>query len=778
LRLDLQQLSVPEAARVLNSTPVGEVIAPRVVYRHLNRAGLKIGDGRTLHLVRYAAWLFRVRSEAKPEPGSERSDYEKVKASAAQRARNISEAGRDIAGDDWVRPAKDQARKDAATMGFRAFCDSYFPQLFHLPWSEDHLRVIAKIERAVLEGELFAMAMPRGSGKTTLCEMGCLWAMMIGAHEFVVLIGSDESHAADMLDSIKSELENNDLLDEDWSEITGPIRALEGIHQRAKGQLFNGDRTHIGWTSGEVVLPTVPGSMASGGIIRVGGITGRIRGMKFKRPDGRSVRPSLVLVDDPQTDESAKSPSQCATRESILSGAILGLAGPGKKIAGLMTVTVVQQDDMADRMLDRTKHPAWQGERTKMVYSFPKNEVLWAKYFDLRRSGQAEGTGTMAATQFYVENRDAMDEGSAVSWPERHDPGELSAIQHAMNIRCDRGDNAFYAEYQNEPLPSLTDHMEVLSAEVINKKRNGYKRGVIPAKATRLTAFIDVQQTILYWMVCAWEDDFSGAIIDYGTHPEQGRAYFTMRDAQRTIQVEHRESAFEANLYAALERCVTMLCTREYRFDDGTTQRLERMFIDANWGASTDIVYQFCRATPFANIVLPSHGRYVGASSLPMSEYAKRLGDRMGPNWRIPGTGGKRAVRHCLFDTNFWKSFAVARFQTVIGESGCLTLFSDYDHGLLCDHLLAEAPVRTEARGRVVDEWKTKIVGQDNHWFDCLVGCCVGASVCGVRTVGVEVQSGQRKKYAGGSAETAKPQVSQRKRYGTAGVVDDANLVG
>jgi hypothetical protein len=500
--------------------------------------------------------------------------------------------------------------------------------------------------------------------------------------------------------------------------------------------------------------------------------------MKFKRPDGRSVRPSLVLVDDPQTDESAKSPSQCATRESILSGAILGLAGPGKKIAGLMTVTVVQQDDMADRMLDRTKHPAWQGERTKMVYSFPKNEVLWAKYFDLRRSGQAEGTGTMAATQFYVENRDAMDEGSAVSWPERHDPGELSAIQHAMNIRCDRGDNAFYAEYQNEPLPSLTDHMEVLSAEVINKKRNGYKRGVIPAKATRLTAFIDVQQTILYWMVCAWEDDFSGAIIDYGTHPEQGRAYFTMRDAQRTIQVEHRESAFEANLYAALERCVTMLCTREYRFDDGTTQRLERMFIDANWGASTDIVYQFCRATPFANIVLPSHGRYVGASSLPMSEYAKRLGDRMGPNWRIPGTGGKRAVRHCLFDTNFWKSFAVARFQTVIGESGCLTLFSDYDHGLLCDHLLAEAPVRTEARGRVVDEWKTKIVGQDNHWFDCLVGCCVGASVCGVRTVGVEVQSGQRKKYAGGSAETAKPQVSQRKRYGTAGVVDDANLVG
>ncbi len=40
-------------------------------------------------------------------------------------------------------------------------------------------------------------------------------------------------------------------------------------------------------------------------------------------PSGRR---SLVLIDDPQTDESARSPSQCAARERILAGAILGLA--------------------------------------------------------------------------------------------------------------------------------------------------------------------------------------------------------------------------------------------------------------------------------------------------------------------------------------------------------------------------------------------------------------------------------------------------------------------
>ena len=93
--------------------------------------------------------------------------------------------------------------------------------------------------------------------------------------------------------------------------------------------------------------------------------------MKFKRPDGKTVRPSLVVLDDPQTDESARSLSQCANREAILAGAVLGLGGPGKKISGIMPCTVIRPGDMADNILDRDKHPEWNGERTRMVYSFP-----------------------------------------------------------------------------------------------------------------------------------------------------------------------------------------------------------------------------------------------------------------------------------------------------------------------------------------------------------------------------------------------------------------------
>src|SRR5690606_31177520 len=109
-------------------------------------------------------------------------------------------------------------------------------------------------------------------GKTTLCETACLWAILIGARDYVCLIGSDEEHAASMLSSIKSELENNDLLFEDFPEAVYPIHCLEGIHQRASGQLFNGETTHIGWTAKHIVLPTIAGSKASGAIIGVAGI--------------------------------------------------------------------------------------------------------------------------------------------------------------------------------------------------------------------------------------------------------------------------------------------------------------------------------------------------------------------------------------------------------------------------------------------------------------------------------------------------------------------------
>ncbi len=715
-RIDPRSLKPSETCRLLNSTPLGEVINERQLHRHRTRAGFRIGDGKTVDLFRYTAWLVSTRHEPKPEPAEdELSGYDAVRERARERNKALSLSGRNIG---ELPPVGNPERKRRCTESFKAFCDTYFPQTFHLPWSDDHLKVIVKLETAVLEGGLFAMAMPRGSGKTTLCETACLWAILIGARPFVCLIGSDEEHAASMLESIKSELENNDLLADDFPEACYPIRCLEGIHQRASGQLYKGEPTHIGWTAKEIVLPTIEGSAASGAIIAVAGITGRIRGMKRKRPDGQSVRPSLVLIDDPQTDESARSPSQCAARERVLAGAILGLAGPGQKIAGLMTVTVVRPDDLADRLLDRDKHPQWQGERTKMVYAFPADEALWARYAEIRAEGLRADRGLSQATAFYKRNRKKMDAGASIAWPARFNHDELSAVQHAMNLKL-QDEAAFWAEYQNEPLPEVAADDDLLTPEQIAAKTNGMPRGVVPI---------------------GWEDDFTGYVLDYGAWPDPKQQYFSLRDARRTLLTEFPRAGQEGAIYAGLEALTGELLGKAWRRDDGTDLRIERCLIDANWGQSSDVVYQFCRQSHHAGIVMPSHGRYVGASSIPFSDYKRKRGERVRLNWRVPLVTGKRAVRHVVYDTNYWKSFTHARLGVPMGDPGCLSLFGREAsrHRLLADHLTSEYRVKTEGRGRTVDEWKLRVAGLDNHWLDCLVGSAVAASMQGAVLFGTD----------------------------------------
>jgi hypothetical protein len=96
---------------------------------------------------------------------------------------------------------------------------------------------------------------------------------------------------------------------------------------------------------------------------------------------------------------------------------------------------------------------------------------------------------------------------------------------------------------------------------------------------------------------------------------------------------------------------------------------------------------------------------------------------------------GKRAIRHVVYDTNHWKTFVHGRLAVAMGDRGCLSLYGKKpgEHRLLSEHLTSESRVRTEGRGRVVDEWKLPPHRPDNHWLDCLVGCAVAASVQGAK---------------------------------------------
>jgi phage terminase large subunit GpA-like protein len=236
----------------------------------------------------------------------------------------------------------------------------------------------------------------------------------------------------------------------------------------------------------------------------------------------------------------------------------------------------------------------------------------------------------------------------------------------------------------------------------------------------------------------AWEDDFTGYLVDYGTYPDQHRAYFLLREVRRTLADAAKAAGgagvgMEGAIYAGLETLSAALAAREFLRDDGTPMRIDRIMIDANWGQTTSLVKQFCRMSPQAALLLPSHGHYYGARHKPLSQYEKKRGERLDRDymWHIP-QAQPRQVRHIVWDTNWWKSFAHARLGVAMGDRGCVSLFASHDHRLLADHLTAETPTQTEGHGRKLDEWEQR-PGTDNHWFDCLVGAMVGAAEQGCK---------------------------------------------
>jgi len=694
----------------------------------------------------------------------------------AQRSRDVMKATSDIG---VLPPVKYPVRRESCRLNLLQFLTTYFPESTGLkPFSSGHSRVISRIEHCILRGGRFVEAVYRGWAKSTILENSFIWASVYGHRRFVPLFSANRELAATSLNSIKLELAENDLLFEDFPEVCHPIRSLEGNSQRCKSQRHDGELTYIEWKEKVIVLPTIyvsedwaseqklPGepkliqSPASGTIVTTCSLMSA-RGLRYKRPDGTQQRPDFVGIDDPQTDEQAVSPNQVGKRLGIIKKVVLKLGGHRRRIACIMAATVIEKDDVVDQLCDHKRNPAWQSERIKMVEKWADaHETLWLQYRDIRTNYNPAIVGDqerahIEATAFYRTNQSAMDAGCIVAWEHCfEDETEVSAVQHAYNMLFDDGPEVFASECQNEPIDRHKSEQGELTSDLLGKKLNNISRGTVPISASHLVAHVDVQGKALYWSVCAFGNGFDGALVDYGIWPEQPRRYITLREIKKTYELVATQAAKESGqsspgaegaLYFALEQLTNELNSREWKRDDGVTMRLNSSLIDANWGEFTDTVYLFCRQSIYAAVLMPSHGRYISPTATPMSEYKKRPGERLGLNWRVPLTQGKRSVRHVVFDTNWWKTFAAKRLATPMGARGCFSLYGKEpeEHRLLIDQYRSEYSIRHDARGRTTIDWTLK-PNQDNHFWDNLIGCFVGASMLGCGLL--EDEPGRKKK--------------------------------
>lgn len=662
--------------------------------------------------------------------------YTTRKEREAARQRDQARAARDIAP---LPRCKDRRLKRRCVRSLRVFGEQCFAMKLDRCNSPDHLKAIAKMQSAIENGDLFALSMPRGSGKTTWIIIAVIWALVCGHSRYIALVGPTAKHAKKMLRTIKVELETNEKLLELFPETVHGPRRLERIANRARGQLYEGKATYIEWGKEQIVLPTIPGNPSSGAIVETAGITGSIRGMQYTTPGGETLRPDLLVIDDPQTKKSAKSVSQCDDRLETIQGDCLGLAGPGKAIAGFLLCTVIRKGDVADQLLDRANHPAWGGERYRLIYEWPSHpeaEKLWYKYATILNEELAAGRGMQKATEFYTKNRAKMDKGARVAWEERYnaDAGEISALQHVYNLLT-RDERAFWAEFQNDPKDPAEDS-ELLTVEQIQQKLHGYGRQVLPPACNTVTGFVDIQGKVLYWLVAGWDSEtFTGWVLDYGTWPDQNLPYYTLASVRHTLARKYPRTRKQGRIRAGLFDLWDYLFGQTFTGPAGQSLQLQRLGIDAGWGEMQPTTKAAAAEHKQRSRIIPCYGKGIGPKQKPIDQWPAVAGESKFDHGVIrPEDNGHVKA---FIDTNYWKTFLHTGLSTAIGDPGSLSLFEPSRRGW---HKMLAEQLRSETRSPGdVDTWTLPSNKPDNHLFDCLSNAAAIASSLRVRLAGERV---------------------------------------
>ena len=600
-------------------------------------------------------------------------------------------------------------------------------EAFDQPFSEDHHRVIAKIETAINGGGMFALAMPRGHGKTTILKYAMLYCMLTGRRKYIVVIAATAEMSQDMVEFVRRQMQESDTLHAHYPQVTTYARATDGKAIKAKFQLrADGKTSGINWSKNTLVLPEVEDAKgnpyeSNGAILQGEGLTGAIRGKWKDTKSGKTLRPDFVLLDDPQTRESAESESQCNMRERIITGDVLGLAGPRKKIAAVMPCTIVREGDLAARFLDHEKHPEWSGETCSLVKKWPKGQDgLWEEYAKIYRDGIACGDGPGKATTFYSVNRAAMDEGSELSWKHRIREGEISALQTAENLLIESGAQ-FWAEYQNAPLRDGVTVYSLTPQIVCSKMDASRPAGVVPEWCNMILAASDINPSYgISSAIVGVGKDQRMAVLWYGIHA---------MSAPQTMTATEIKTETMRQLNAHGEELARL------------PYRPERWIIDGGGTPEGTVV-------DFASVSQRTCGiQAVAAFGRGARNYRPTAGKhQVLIREQAHEVIASRLKRWIIWNADYWREMAQRSWTSTIGAPGSCELPAGR-HVEFAEQLCREQLTgKGEVGGRMVWIWRTLPGAHD--YGDCMAMLYAMAAVQGIGTGGQVAQVSGRKKYS------------------------------
>jgi len=619
---------------------------------------------------------------------------------------------------------------------------------FWYKFTSQQLQMIEAIGHAARWGGDQSLAASRGEGKTTFFERLLTKYALEGRIKFGVLCAATGTAAANSLEAIRDSLETNDLLYDDYREVCWPVRALENTPNRAHYQTVSGKRfdnrkpfshepSRFSWCGQSVVFPEVPGSPSAGAIIATRGLDAAVRGLKRK---GR--RPDIVGIDDPDTEESARSEEQAKKLEDRIDKALGGLGGQQRGIARVMLTTLQNRICVSYRFTDPEQKPSWKGKRYRFRIKPPDMPDLWDEYIsiwqgciqELSKDGKCLDPFARKAHDFYLANRKSMDVGAVVANPNRFNPEklpdgsqlEVSALQRYYNEVARIGPEAVAAEYDNNPPEESGPIESGITAHRVQRQVSGYSRRLVPPEVACVVQGIDVGKFACHFVVKAFRTDATAFVIDYGVQEVLG----TIRGSDEALD-KHILRALYARRETVLEN--------PYAKADGEIVEVQKTIVDA--GYRTDAVYHFCREAGIAYQAAMGFGKSSGCAKTSFNGPVRVTADkRPGDGWFL--TARPQGVWLCGMDTDRWKGWEHDRWMTpadlpgtclLFGERGIGDRLSDDQkhHFSFSKHITAEVESEDPTKNKgMVRKWKVK--SDTNHYLDASYMADVAANMCGI----------------------------------------------
>ena len=208
----------------------------------------------------------------------------------------------------------EQETKKELCRSLKKFATHCFPYHFHVEFNSKQLALIKSLEEVISdqdETQLRHCNLERGRGKSTFLAIAAIWAVLSGHRSFCLMVKRTAVEAVDLMRYLQLDIANSNELYRYFPEVCHPICMLEQSPPYlpisrgwADKQTYQQKKTKIKCSDREIILPTIDGSPSSGAKIHCLGIRGGFKGLSHLMPDGKLIRPDLLLIDGPLYDRS------------------------------------------------------------------------------------------------------------------------------------------------------------------------------------------------------------------------------------------------------------------------------------------------------------------------------------------------------------------------------------------------------------------------------------------------------------------------------------------